>query len=209
MGQAVAAQAGVRAQGRGERTKAALCDAALALFAAKGVERTSVDEITASAAVAKGTFYVHFQRKQDVLLERGAQLVVELASAPSDAATAAPSALRSLAAGLAALNEAGPRPVMGRMVREIVGNREDWLRVLADRPTLAAVIQPVIEAGQSAGRIRADQSPQRLAQALTILWLDNIIGWAERPEARPLSADLARATELFCDGALVDTPVVA
>ncbi|CAN5271314.1 hypothetical protein BH20ACT8_BH20ACT8_02390 [soil metagenome] len=209
MGQAVGTRAGVRAQGRGERTKTALCDAALDLFAAKGVERTSVDEITAAAAVAKGTFYVHFQRKQDVLLERGAQLVVELQSARSGGAAAPTSALRSLAADFAALNEAGPRPVMGRMVREIVGNREDWLRVLADRPTLSAVIQPIIEAGQAAGRIRADQSPQRLAQALTILWLDNVIGWAERGTTRPLGADLARATDLFCGGALAGTAVVA
>lgn len=66
MGQPVAMR-----EGRGDRTRAALVRAAIDLFGRKGVEQTSIDEITQAASVAKGTFYVHFQRKQDVLLELG------------------------------------------------------------------------------------------------------------------------------------------
>ncbi len=42
-------------------------EAALALFSKKGFERTSVREIVELAHVAKGTFYVHFETKVDVL----------------------------------------------------------------------------------------------------------------------------------------------
>jgi hypothetical protein len=94
-----------------------------------------------------------------------------------------------------------PRAVTGRMVREIVGHREEWVRVLGDRRTLGAVIQPFIERGQTSGELRNDQSAARLSQALVILWLDNVIGWAEREADRPLARDLEKATALFLTGA--------
>ncbi|CAN5452763.1 TetR/AcrR family transcriptional regulator [soil metagenome] len=189
--------------GRGLTTRRALVAAALELFAAKGVEATSVDEITAAADVAKGTFYVHFQRKQDVLLEWAAQLVENLDtdSLPDDV----PSALRQLGAQLATTMATGPRPVTGRMVREMVGNSAAWVHVLGERQPLWGRIIPIIERGQAAGSIRADMTPLRLSMALTILWLDNVVGWAERDNARPLPQAMELATDLFLGGAAVSS----
>lgn len=173
--------------------------AGLDLFGRNGVEATSVDEITSAAQVAKGTFYVHFEHKTDVLLERAAVLIQTLAESASagDAATS----LTDLGDRVAAEMSAMPRPVMGRMVREIVGDRDAWVRVLGDRPTLSAIILPVVERGHSAGEFRTDLSSRRLAQALTILWLDAVVGWAERPRELDLAEDLRRATTLFLHGA--------
>jgi AcrR family transcriptional regulator len=59
--------------GRRTRTKPAavrreeLLDAAERLFLAHGVNATSVDEIVAAAEVAKGTFYLYFAAKEQVL----------------------------------------------------------------------------------------------------------------------------------------------
>lgn len=184
---------------RGDRTRAALVAAALELFGRDGVEATSVDEITTTTGVAKGTFYVHFQRKTDVLLERAAIILEDLDD--EQLTGDAPAALRGLGDRVAALMSVMPRPVMGRMVREIVGNREDWLRILGERRTLNAIILPTVEAGRRDGSLRTDLSAQRLAQGLTILWLDAVVGWAERAEARDLAVDLRRATTLFLDGA--------
>ena len=44
-----------------------LVDAALALFAARGVAATSVDDIVKAAGVAKGTFYLYFSTKDDAV----------------------------------------------------------------------------------------------------------------------------------------------
>ena len=41
-------------------------NAAQALFLKKGVGATAIEEITAGADVAKGTFYLHFSSKEDV-----------------------------------------------------------------------------------------------------------------------------------------------
>lgn len=44
-----------------------LLDTALSLFLENGYERTSVEQITTTVGVAKGTFYHYFATKQDVL----------------------------------------------------------------------------------------------------------------------------------------------
>ena len=50
-----------------QKKKAALMQAAYELFLKKGVPLTSVGDITARAAVAKGTFYLYFRDKEDIL----------------------------------------------------------------------------------------------------------------------------------------------
>lgn len=54
----------VRPDRRRDRTRAALLRAGEALFAARGVEGVSVDEIVQAADVAKGSFYNHFGDKE-------------------------------------------------------------------------------------------------------------------------------------------------
>ena len=44
-----------------------MIQAATALFAKKGHHRTTVDEITKEAGVAKGTFYLYFRDKEELL----------------------------------------------------------------------------------------------------------------------------------------------
>lgn len=51
------------------QTRERIREAAGALFIDKGFDRTTVDEIAAAAGVAKGTFYLHFPRKEDLALE--------------------------------------------------------------------------------------------------------------------------------------------
>jgi len=50
-----------------DERRADLMDAALKLFLEKGVAPTTIEQITAGASVAKGTFYLHFGSKDDVL----------------------------------------------------------------------------------------------------------------------------------------------
>ena len=52
-----------------EQKKEGLLEAAYQLFLEKGVNKTSVDEIVKKANVAKGTFYLYFKDKHD-LMER-------------------------------------------------------------------------------------------------------------------------------------------
>ena len=60
------------------RTKRRIFNTALKLFAEKGYDSTSVEEITAISGVAKGTLYYHFSNKEeilDLLLTEGMKLL--------------------------------------------------------------------------------------------------------------------------------------
>ena len=54
---------------KAERTRRALLSSARKLFANKGYGKTKIAEITHSAEVALGTYYVHFPSKRDILNE--------------------------------------------------------------------------------------------------------------------------------------------
>lgn len=56
-----------RRDARTERTRRALTDAALRLFAAHGFETTTVDQIAAEVGVTQRTFFHHFPTKEAVL----------------------------------------------------------------------------------------------------------------------------------------------
>lgn len=49
------------------RTRAHLMDCAIAEFAAKGIGRTSINDIATKAGVSHGTFYYHFANKTEVV----------------------------------------------------------------------------------------------------------------------------------------------
>jgi AcrR family transcriptional regulator len=55
-----------RGKSKRERTREGLVAAAEELFAARGPDAVSIDEITVAADVAKGTFYTHFSDKDDI-----------------------------------------------------------------------------------------------------------------------------------------------
>ena len=65
----------VQTGGRGRRRQG-LVEAALSAFATKGVAATSVDDIVRAAGVAKGTFYLYFTTK-DEIVDAVAQRMIE------------------------------------------------------------------------------------------------------------------------------------
>ena len=62
-----------------ERTRGALLDSALSVFAAKGYEATRINDITAHAEMANGTFYNYYQDKDQLLHDVALGLLVEIA----------------------------------------------------------------------------------------------------------------------------------
>ena len=60
------------------RTKRKIFEAAMELFAQKGYDATSVEEITSVVGIAKGTLYYHFSSKEEIfnfLVEEGMNLL--------------------------------------------------------------------------------------------------------------------------------------
>ena len=60
---------------KGEKTRRELAEIAYSLFLDNGYENTSVDEIINRAGIAKGTFYYHYDSKEQVLEEVIEQII--------------------------------------------------------------------------------------------------------------------------------------
>ncbi len=65
-------------RGKRERTRAALLDSAISVFADKGFEATRINDITDHASLANGTFYNYYRDKQEVLSDVASGLAVEI-----------------------------------------------------------------------------------------------------------------------------------
>ena len=73
-----------------EERRADLMDAALRLFLEQGVATTTIEQITEGASVAKGTFYLHFSSKDDVLIALRERFVQGLLDAVDTAVSQRP-----------------------------------------------------------------------------------------------------------------------
>ena len=73
-----------------EQRRAELLAAGQALFLAKGIAGTSLDDITQRAGVSKGLFYLYFASKEDLVLALREQFSRDLAERMREAAEAVP-----------------------------------------------------------------------------------------------------------------------
>ena len=117
-----------------EWTRRRIADAALRLFAERGFEAVTVNEIAAAADVAKATLFTYFPTKESLVLDGvgGDDLAAVVRSRPAGRSPLA--ALHDHARSLAATLTAGPPPGDGpgpdvdRLVTRV--------RVIVDSPTL-------------------------------------------------------------------------
>lgn len=65
--------------GKRSRTRGALLDSAISVFADKGFEEASISEIAAIAGLANGTFYNHFKDKDALAAETAGAIALALA----------------------------------------------------------------------------------------------------------------------------------
>jgi TetR/AcrR family transcriptional regulator, cholesterol catabolism regulator len=144
---------------RSERTRAAIREAANSLFLKGGVDRTTVDAICAAAGVSKGTFYLYFHRKEDLLLEYGLRRLKRIREMVPELITR-----RTFHEAINALLD---DVVRGKTWgREVTGRALMEIGISAERLPIEApykLIQPLIEIAQARGEIRRDVPSDALA----------------------------------------------
>lgn len=69
-----------RAEAKRRQRRAQILDAALEVFAERGYHATSVSDLVAAAGVARGTFYLYFESKEQVFLELLDALIAEFSA---------------------------------------------------------------------------------------------------------------------------------
>jgi len=144
---------------RAERTRDGIREAANALFMERGVDNTTVDAICAAAGISKGTFYLYFHRKEDLLLEYGLRRLRRLREMLPELITR--TSFRE------AINAVLDEVVRGKdWGREVTGRAILEMGTCAERlpmETPHRLVEPLIEVGQARGEIRKDIPADALA----------------------------------------------
>ncbi len=187
---------------RSERTRAAIREAANDLFLKQGVDKTTVDAICAAAGVSKGTFYLYFHRKEDLLLEYGLRRLRRIHEMLPELITR-----RTFREAISAIldevvrGKAWGREVTGRALLEMGINAE---RLPVETPH--KLVQPLVELGQARGEIRRDIPSDALAHFVLRSILGALRDWGLGTDARDRETELNYALTLVFDALSVPPP---
>jgi AcrR family transcriptional regulator len=172
------------AQERSRDTRRAIVKSALELWAERGydngVEETTAEEIAARAGVSKATFYLHFARKEDILLHTGwitARVVHEDALAELAAGRDVDEALDRLMARLGRRVQKVPRGALRRILQAQMSDLRE--HSVDEEPFgLGQAFLTVIVPAQEAGHLPGTVTSRALAKMLASLTMDAICDWA-------------------------------
>lgn len=173
-----------RRQRRSAEIRERLFRAALTLFAKKGFQETTVEDITDAADVGKGTFFNYFPSKDHVLAAFGEMQLGKLAATVASARETSEPMREFLGRlGRVMTKEPGQNPAIVRTillanltqspVRETI--RE---KIVEGRKLLAQLM----EVGQQRGEIRSDVPAMELARAFHQAAFGTLLMWSLAPD---------------------------
>jgi AcrR family transcriptional regulator len=175
-----------------------LYEAARDLFMARGIQATTVKDITDAADLGKGTFFNYFPTKEHVLAmfyERQLERAEEALRAAQERREPVRKTLRDLVQRTS--EEPSRSPAMVR----------SFLLAIIANPAVSDIVIPLLQSrrqrteelfaiGQRSGEIRGDWRASELARVQQELSFGTALFWALRPEA-PLDKLLDANLELF------------
>lgn len=149
-----------RLERRKQRTRAAMIEAAQAIFADRGYADASIQEVTAAADVGLGTFYNHFATKAELFDAAVTEALEEHAEMMAQALADEPDPAQVFAASMRLTGRLiDTQPRMGRIIMHSLG------AVLTSEKGHAPHALRDIEAAVAAGRFRVEDPRTALACA--------------------------------------------
>lgn len=186
------------------RVRARLLEAAADVFAAKGLDAATMEEIAQAAGVATGTTYNYFGSKDELfgaVLEEGCRRTVKLADTLEDTGSSRDQLLALVTADVAILRESeGFYKVVSREAFSF--RPETYAAILEHMAPLLMRIVQIIEHGIETDEIRRDRPAAQLAITfLGILALHFVQHWGSSG-GWPLLDDVPElVVTTFFDGA--------
>jgi TetR/AcrR family transcriptional regulator, cholesterol catabolism regulator len=195
--------------GRRERKKLAtkdrIVESAVALFAARGYEATTMDDIGERADVARATVFNYFPRKEDIVFDWIARRRAEMATilAGDDETADADTAARLRRAFRALAHAYEDDPATGRaMVRAFLRVGGPLVAQASESPALLA---DTIRTGQRRGDIPRGLDPTAAGLALFDAYLGTLYRWVNEDEGpAALEQNLTTALEVILSGIAPD-----
>ncbi len=192
------------------RTKTKLMDTALVLFKERGFDAVTIDEITQTAGVAKGTFYTYFATKSDIVVDSFWAIDAYYESYASKNLQRYKTAGEKLIAFTRA---------QMKYVRDVVGNAS--LKILyanqAVQPGSSkmitnrerrwhGIVKDIIQAGQNTGEFRTDLDADRLALLFNRSARGIFLDWCVQDAAFDLVKEGVAVMQDFVMAALQNKP---
>lgn len=158
------------------KTKRKIFETSMKLFAEKGYEATSIEEITATVGVAKGTLYYHFSSKDEIfyfLVEEGMKLLknsIEIKTSKLDNAIDQLKAIILIEIKVLVKYE----NVISIILSQIWGNKERNVACQKYVFDYINTVEKVIEAGIQKGQI-ISCNPELLASSIFAVTCSSLI----------------------------------
>jgi AcrR family transcriptional regulator len=173
--------------------------AALSLIMERGLQQTTVSDITEAADVGKGTFFNYFPTKEHVLVEfyeRHRARLEERLRAVRQGQESALTALETVMERLS--QESAKSPALVRSFWLAVISSEDVSRIVMQQIDINnRRIEELCLIGQQQGDLRRDWPASDLARAVRDLGFGSALFWALRPGHQQLDALLRHNLDLI------------
>jgi len=178
---------------RGQRTQEKIEQATLALFAEKGVDRTTIGDIARAAGIAEGTIYRHYPSKEELVWQLFSRNYLRLAER-LHSLQAAREGLRGKLAAMIGLfcSLFEQDPDMFRFLLLVQHGQLE--RVTSEMQTPVTVLKAVVEAAMALGEIPRQDSQVATAMVLGIVLQVAVFKVYGRLD-RPLGAFADQLTE--------------
>jgi AcrR family transcriptional regulator len=187
-------------------TRQALVDAAERLFAERGIEATTMDEIARAAGTSRTSVFNYFPYKELILCEIGARYVDEIAAGALSGGRrrSARATLRSIADVLAQLAAREPA-VMAAVAREVAHPDPRRRQVAMETMRYPALIAGVLDLLAAEGRVRNQQDRAAYERQLVDLATGTLVRAGGDFPLKQLRSELYRNIDVFLFGVGADT----
>jgi AcrR family transcriptional regulator len=180
MNQVIAPEPSNRRERHSAERRERLFRAALDLFARKGFAETTVEDITNSADLGKGTFFNYFPSKEHILLAFGEMQLSKLQAAFDEMRASnipVPVFLRSLGARMTQEPIRNPG-IIRILLQAFLADTKVRQPMLDLQNRVSAIHAEMIRIGQSRGEVRDDLPPAVLAHVFRQTIFGTLLIWS-------------------------------
>ena len=183
-------------------THQAMVDAAARLFAERGVEATTMEDIARAAGTSRTSVFNYFGYKEMILCEIGARYVAQIAGAAGVVPRRSPrQRLYDMVDIVAQLTQREPE-LLAAIAREMTHPDPDRRRMAAETMQYGTMVETTLDLLEATGRLRAPERRSTYARLVIDMVAGTIIrSGGDFPAAR-LRTELRHGADLFLDGAL-------
>lgn len=196
----------MKGETKGRRTKQQLYRCAMELFREKGYDCVSVDEIVRKAGTAKGTFYIYFNSKADIITEMLRQYddYYDEVAAGLDSAWSVERRLGHMIQASCRFTQdvIGLDLIRVLYIREVSGSGQE-VRELNEERALFRILVGLLEEGQRTGQCTAAMPAQELAMLILRGIRATFFEWCCRDGALDLTQETLCFWTVFSQGLFI------